>query len=95
MAGVLQPKIKQGMAHRASDEHETPINKAETMHTEGLRRKKLSILKKRKFDLRAEINAYGNDKPVDSNPRIDDLSREERDLDRTIGVLHCARLDLL
>lgn len=65
------------------------------MHTDGLRRKKLSILRRRRVDVRAQIKGMVDEAAPAENPALDDLIRKERKLERQIGVLHCARLDLL
>lgn len=65
------------------------------MHTEGLRRKKLSILKQRKVDVRAQINFYRDKDMPKGGASVETLIEEERELDRQISVIRCARLDLL
>ncbi len=65
------------------------------MQVEGLRRKRLAVLKKRKTDLKSQIGSQDGPPPEETGqPGVKHLADEEHKIDREIGILHCARHDI-
>lgn len=62
---------------------------------EGLRRKRLAILKKRKLDLRSDLNRAELMAQTGKGSAVSGLLEEKDLIEKEIGVLHCARYDLL
>lgn len=65
------------------------------MHVEGVRRKRLAALRKRKLDLRSQHSKHDTSKTGGSgSDTAKRLTREEAEIDQEISLLHCARRDL-
>ncbi|TNE36873.1 MAG: hypothetical protein EP347_09740 [Alphaproteobacteria bacterium] len=60
------------------------------MHIDGLRRRRLALLKKKKFDLRDHHFADETHHETDG-----DRKQRESEIDREISLLECARRDLI
>ncbi|TNE57472.1 MAG: hypothetical protein EP340_08715 [Alphaproteobacteria bacterium] len=60
------------------------------MHIDGLRRRRLALLKKKKFDLRDQHFSSDN-----LHEDTSDRKSRESEIDREISLLECARRDLI
>ena len=62
------------------------------MHIDGLRRRRLALLKKKRTDLRFEMAKHS---PTAASKETEEMSVEDQEISKEIGVLECARRDLI